>query len=157
MAGSKVRVAILGGGVGALSAAFALTEIDPKGEQYEITLHQLGWRLGGKTASGRNAEFGQRIEEHGLHIWAGFYENAFTILRSVLKSLNRPPLLTIGDAFKRQNQIFYAEQVGGQWLPWPFWFQPDADETIFPGRDSLWAPVDQIIPPLSTLLLRFDE
>ena len=154
MAGNKVRVAILGGGVGALSAAFALTEIDPTGEQYEITLHQLGWRLGGKTASGRNAEYGQRIEEHGLHIWAGFYENAFTILRSVLKSLNRPPLQTIADAFKRQNQIFYAEQVDGQWLPWPFWFQPDLDETIFPGRDSLWAPVDQVIPPLSTLWLR---
>ena len=157
MAGSKVRVAILGGGVGALSAAFALTEIDPKGEKYEITLHQLGWRLGGKTASGRNAEYGQRIEEHGLHIWAGFYENAFTILRSVLKALNRPatdPIATIGDAFKRQNQIFYAELSDEQWLPWPFWFQPDPDELVFPGRDSLWAPVDGIIPPLSTLMVR---
>jgi len=118
MADSKTRVAILGGGVSALSAAFALTEIDPKGEKYTITLYQLGWRLGGKTASGRNADQGQRIEEHGLHIWAGFYENAFTIMRSVLKALNRPPsdpMATIADAFKRQNQIFYSEKTGEQW------------------------------------------
>jgi uncharacterized protein with NAD-binding domain and iron-sulfur cluster len=156
VAGSKQRVAILGGGVAALSAAFALTEVDPKGEKYEITLHQLGWRLGGKTASGRNAEYGQRIEEHGLHIWAGFYENAFTILRCVLKALNRPPtnpIATIGDAFKRQSQIFYAELHDGQWLPWPFWFQPDADENVYPGRDNLWA-TDPIVPPLSTIVQR---
>jgi len=157
MGGNKIRVAILGGGVGSLSAAFALSEIDPKGEKYEITLHQLGWRLGGKTASGRNAEYGQRIEEHGLHIWAGFYENAFTIMRSVLKALNPPPgdpITTIGDAFKRQNQIYYSELYENQWLPWPFWFQPDLDESVLPGRDSIFAPPDQIMPPLSTLLLR---
>src|SRR5205823_8432 len=96
-------------------------------------------------------------EEHGLHIWAGFYENAFTIMRSVFKALNLPatdPIATIGDAFKRQNQIFYSEFTDNQWLPWPFWFQPEADEQVFPGRDSLWAPVDNIIPPLSTLLVR---
>jgi len=65
MAGGKVKVAVLGGGMGAMSAALALTEVDPKGEKYEITVHQLGWRLGGKTASGRNPKYGQRIEEHG--------------------------------------------------------------------------------------------
>ncbi|XUM21775.1 NAD(P)-binding protein [Bradyrhizobium oligotrophicum S58] len=131
MTATKTRVAILGGGIGALSAAFALSEIDPRGERYEITLYQLGWRLGGKTASGRNAKQGQRIEEHGLHIWAGFYENAFTILRAALKALDAPPsdpIRTIDDAFKRQNEIFYAEYTDGQWLPWPFWFQPDVDE-----------------------------
>lgn len=157
MAATKTRVAILGGGIGALSAAFALSEIDPRGERYEITLYQLGWRLGGKTASGRNAKQGQRIEEHGLHIWAGFYENAFTILRAALKALDAPPndpIRTIDDAFKRQNEIFYAEYTDGQWLPWPFWFQPDVDESVYPGRDSLWAPADNIVPPLSTLLLR---
>ena len=109
MADGKVKVAVLGGGMGAMSAALALTEIDPKGEKYEITVHQLGWRLGGKTASGRNPKYGQRIEEHGLHIWSGAYDNAFTIMRIAFKALNRPPgdpLATIGDAFKRQNQFF---------------------------------------------------
>lgn len=153
MAGDKVRVAILGGGVGAMSAAFALTEIDPKGEKYDITVYQLGWRLGGKCANGRNAELGQRIEEHGLHIWGGFYENAFTIMRIVFKALNRD----IGDAFKRQNQLFYGETVtkGGleQWLPWPFWMQPDKDPSVFPGRDNLWTP-DRVMPTLSAQLRR---
>ena len=156
MGKSKARIAILGGGVSALSAAFALTEIDPKGEKYAITLYQLGWRLGGKTASGRNAEYGQRVEEHGLHIWAGFYENAFTIMRIVLKALNRPPthpMATIADAFKRQNRIFYSEKTGEQWQPWPFWFEPDADESKFPGRDDLWAP-DNVVPSLADLLRR---
>jgi uncharacterized protein with NAD-binding domain and iron-sulfur cluster len=152
----KTRVAVLGGGVSALTTAFALTEVDPKGEKYDITLYQLGWRLGGKTASGRNAEYGQRIEEHGLHVWAGFYENAFTVMRIVFKALNRPasdPVATIGDAFKRQNQIAYAEEQKGTWSPWPFWFEPDADESVFPGRDSLWAPYD-VMPSLATLMRR---
>jgi uncharacterized protein with NAD-binding domain and iron-sulfur cluster len=153
MTDAKQRIVILGGGVSALCAAFALSEIDPKGEKYDITLYQMGWRLGGKCASGRNAEFGQRIEEHGLHVWAGFYENAFTVMRAAIKALNGPPFLTIGDAFKRQNEIFYAEQVDGDWLPWPFWFQPDADPNEFPGRDNLWAPYS-VLPSLSTVMLR---
>jgi len=156
MDGKKTRVAILGGGVAALTTAFALTEVDPAGEKYDITLYQLGWRLGGKTACGRNAEYGQRIEEHGLHIWAGFYENAFTVMRIVFKALNRPPsnpVATIGDAFKRQNQIAFAEEQKGAFSPWPFWFEPDADESIFPGRDDLFAP-DDIMPSLATLLRR---
>jgi uncharacterized protein with NAD-binding domain and iron-sulfur cluster len=39
--------------------------------QYDVTIYQRGWRLGGKDASGRNREYGQRIEEHGLHMWMG--------------------------------------------------------------------------------------
>ena len=109
----------LGGGVGALCAAVALSEIDPKGEKYEITLYQLGWRLGGKCASGRNAEYGQRIEEHGLHIWAGFYDNAFTVMRVVCNALKLP----LDQLFVRENLIFYAEEKKGSvppvWEPWP--------------------------------------
>jgi len=165
MGDGRIRVAVLGGGVGAMTAAFALTEIDPGGEVYDITVHQLGWRLGGKCASGRNEDYGQRIEEHGLHIWAGFYENAFTVMRCVLNALSRvpgQPIVTIDDAFKRQDQIYFAQlidQLGGrstigqQWSPWPFWFEPDPDPAVYPGRDSLWAP-DQVMPSLETLLLR---
>ena len=112
MGDGKIRVAILGGGVGAMTAAFALTEIDKTGEIYDITVHQLGWRLGGKCASGRNRDHGLRIEEHGLHIWAGFYENTFTVLRCVLNALSQvpgQPIVTIDDVFKRQDQIFFAQ------------------------------------------------
>jgi uncharacterized protein with NAD-binding domain and iron-sulfur cluster len=156
MADGKVKIAILGGGMGAMSAALALTEIDPKGETYEITVHQLGWRLGGKTASGRNPAYGQRIEEHGLHIWSGAYDNAFTLMRLAFKALNRPPsdpLATIGDAFKRQNQFFLTSDENDTWSPWSFWFDPDADPNLFPGADSLWGN-DPVMPSIDTLIRR---
>ena len=44
-------------------------------------VYQMGWRLGGKGASGRNAAAQKRIEEHGLHVWPGFYHNAFHIMQ----------------------------------------------------------------------------
>ncbi len=153
----KRRIAILGGGVGALSAAFALSELDPAGQRYEITLYQLGWRLGGKTANGRNAAHGQRIEEHGLHVWSGFYENAFTILRAALKALDRSagsPQATIDQTFKWQSQVLMTERHEDSWLPWPVWFEPDADPGLYPGRDSLFAAADEIMPPTATLLRR---
>ena len=79
----RPRVIILGGGMGALTAAFHLTA-DPSWKQrYDsIELYQPGWRLGGKCASSRNPARGWRNEEHGLHMWFGFYENAFAMMRA---------------------------------------------------------------------------
>ena len=73
MAASKKRSAILGGGVGSLSTAFALTSQPDWQQRYEITIYQMGWRLGGKGASGRNREKDKqhRVEEHGFHVWLG--------------------------------------------------------------------------------------
>ena len=45
------KIAILGGGGGSLIAAWELVRTDPTA--YDITVYQLGWRLGGKGASGR--------------------------------------------------------------------------------------------------------
>ncbi len=98
----KQRVAILGGGVGAITAAFALTDSPQLRERYEVTVYQLGWRLGGKGASGRNAAHGQRIEEHGLHVWLGWYHNAFRSLRRCYAELGRSadcPIATLEQAF----------------------------------------------------------
>ena len=50
-------------------------------------MYQLGWRLGGKGASGRRMSQGARIEEHGLHIWFGFYDNAFRLMREAYSEL----------------------------------------------------------------------
>ena len=77
----KQKIAVLGGGMGSLSAVFALTSTPGWQERYEITVYQQGWRLGGKGASGRNRKQGNRIEEHGFHIWMGFYHNAFRTMR----------------------------------------------------------------------------
>jgi uncharacterized protein with NAD-binding domain and iron-sulfur cluster len=85
----KTRVAILGGGPAALAAAFELTATPALQARHEITIYQPGWRLGGKCASGRNLKVHRRIEEHGLHVWFGCYDNAFSIMRRCYASLGR--------------------------------------------------------------------
>src|ERR1700731_4128659 len=83
-----IEVAIIGGGCASIAAAFELTRPRHKGA-YHVTIYQLGWRLGGKGASGRGPA--GRIEEHGLHLWLGFYENAFRLLRECYAELGRDP------------------------------------------------------------------
>jgi uncharacterized protein with NAD-binding domain and iron-sulfur cluster len=114
---------VLGGGVGGIVAAFQLTSTPELRERFEVTVHQLGWRIGGKGASGRNMERGGRIEEHGLHIWFGFYENAFRALREAYLELGREPgapLATLEDAFKPCDQIVLYDNVEGEWHPFAF-------------------------------------
>jgi uncharacterized protein with NAD-binding domain and iron-sulfur cluster len=85
---TKARIVILGGGVGAVTAAYFLSGCEQVTTRYDIVLYQQGWRLGGKGASGRTAD-GHRIEEHGLHVWFGYYENAFRMLRDCHEELDR--------------------------------------------------------------------
>ena len=82
------KVAILGGGMAGLSAAWRLSEPGWRDRFESITVYQRGWRLGGKGASSRGTN--GRIEEHGLHIWLGSYENAFGLLRECYAELDRP-------------------------------------------------------------------
>ena len=140
-AGPK-KIAILGGGVGGLTTALELTKEPGWQSRYDITLYQLGWRLGGKGASGRG-EYG-RIEEHGLHIWLGFYENAFRIIREVYKEnqANRAPgtpLREWTEAFQKHSFVALmdraGEQRGEEWLVWPV----HAPE--FPGTPGDGAPI----------------
>lgn len=127
----KTRILAIGGGVGTITAVYALTRLPDWQDRFDITVYQLGWRLGGKGASGRNAAHGERIEEHGLHVWAGFYENAFRNLRDCYQELQRfglrqpdAPLATIEQAFKPLRHVFLAEDVprpdgqGVDWRPW---------------------------------------
>ena len=65
------KIAILGGGVGSMTAAYALTSEPGWRDRYEVTVYQVGWRLGGKGTTGRNPLAGDRIQEHGLHVWLG--------------------------------------------------------------------------------------
>jgi uncharacterized protein with NAD-binding domain and iron-sulfur cluster len=118
----RQKIAVLGGGVGAMSAAFHLTDRPGWQDRYDITVYQMGWRLGGKGASGRNADVAQRTEEHGLHIWFGFYDNAFALMQKAYTELGRPssaPLATWQDAFKPQRFIALTEKIDGQWKVWP--------------------------------------
>src|SRR6478736_649415 len=80
----------------------------------------MGWRLGGKGASGRNAAFGNRIEEHGLHVWGGFYRNAFRMMREIYAAQPNDGRLfkQWSDAFKRHSAVQLEESVDGSWIPW---------------------------------------
>ena len=83
---NPIRVAVIGGGCASISTAFELSSPVHKGK-YQVTVYQLGWRLGGKGASGRGPA--DRIEEHGLHLWMGSYENAFRMIRECYTELGR--------------------------------------------------------------------
>ena len=144
----KTKVAILGGGVAAMAAAFELTSPkNPRRDEFDVTVYQMGWRLGGKGASGRNARLGQRIQEHGLHIWFGCYENAFRVMRECYEELDRPagsPLATWDEAFKRHSLVTLEELVDSQWKRWDMWF-PQSDDNPGDGvLPSLWGMFEVI-------------
>jgi len=132
------KIAILGGGVSAVTAAFRLTSEPNWRERYQITLYQQGWRLGGKGASGRNAADHQRIEEHGIHVWFGFYYNAFHNLRQCYEELARPagaPLATLDEAFFPHSHTAFADEFQGHWTTWPI------DTLALPGKPGEgWNP-----------------
>ncbi|SFU50247.1 NAD(P)-binding protein [Pseudoduganella namucuonensis] len=136
------KIAILGGGVGSMTTAYYLTEQPGWENNYDITVYQQGWRLGGKGASGRNAAMGQRIEEHGLHIWFGFYANAFKMIKEAYAALGRPPgspLATWEDAFKQQDYVALSELVNKEWRNWSIVFPTLPGEPGEGGEDiTLW-------------------
>jgi uncharacterized protein with NAD-binding domain and iron-sulfur cluster len=123
---SPAKVAIIGGGCASIAAAFELSRPEHRGK-YDITVYQLGWRLGGKGASGRGVA--NRIEEHGLHIWLGFYENAFRLVRECYAELARDPrtcrFSDWQDVFVPEAFIGIADRSRGQsWRHWLAYFPP---------------------------------
>lgn len=116
------KVAILGGGMAGLSAAWRLSEPGWRDRFDSITVYQRGWRLGGKGASSRGAH--GRIEEHGLHIWLGYYENAFGLLRECYTEVDRAttdptaPIKTWEQAIIPGDNLGLADKFGSDWLMW---------------------------------------
>ncbi len=110
---------MLGGGAGSLTAAFELTATPALRDRFEVTVYQQGWRLGGKGASGRNLEEHARIEEHGLHVWFGFYDNAFRLMERCYEELEgRAPEASWADAFVPLERLVLMDDIDGEWLPW---------------------------------------
>ncbi|HEX4670744.1 MAG TPA: NAD(P)-binding protein [Solirubrobacteraceae bacterium] len=137
-AGGKTKVAVLGGGVGAITAAFELTA-PHHGDRYEVTVYQPGWRLGGKCASGRGGT-DKRIEEHGLHVWFGFYANAFKMIQRCYDEWEPPeasPIKKWDEAFEQCNDIVLFESWRGEWNPWHLKFPND---TEVPGQGQAVTP-----------------
>jgi len=156
------RVAILGGGLGSLTTAY---ELSSRG--YDITVYQLGWRLGGQGASGRNQANG-RIEEHGLHIWFGFYYNAFKMMRAIYDELNEGPFTRVEDAFVGADDHLFLEHFGDDVRRWLVQFPPDHDfpgtgdsplptpgdileRLVFRLKDHFGTHLDPHVPPMTTV------
>jgi uncharacterized protein with NAD-binding domain and iron-sulfur cluster len=118
----RSAIVILGGGMAGVTAAFELSRHGWRDRFRSITLYQRGWLLGGKGASSRDAD--GRILEHGLHVWPGYYDNAFRVLRDCYDELDRPrtdpdcPIRTWGDAFVPAPAIGVFEHVGDDTIPW---------------------------------------
>lgn len=151
MADGRTRIAVLGGGVGAITAAFEITESPGWEKKYEITLYQLGWRLGGKGASGRNRDLGDRIEEHGLHMWFGYYENSFNAMRRCYEALGRPPQAPLSTCIGGDNPAFRPHELfvicqfqNARWSQWK----------LSPPVIGHEEPGDGTIPPLWEVLDR---
>ena len=144
----KTRVAVIGGGVGSLSAVFELTATAENRAKYDVTVYQLGWRLGGKGASGRNQQIANRIEEHGLHIWMGFYENGFSAMRAAYTELARTtgPIQAWTDAFHKHSYVVLEENMASGFVPWTFVFPTNSDEPGSGGElPSLLAYLEMIV------------
>jgi uncharacterized protein with NAD-binding domain and iron-sulfur cluster len=87
----KTRVLVLGGGMGALATAHALTDTEARRRRFDVHVLAQGHTLGGKGASHRDPDpvMGARNLEHGLHVFFGFYHNALRFMRSVYVEAGR--------------------------------------------------------------------
>lgn len=139
----KKKIAILGGGVGSLTAAYYLTRTPELREQHDVTLYQMGFRVGGKGASGRSMVPDEhfRIEEHGLHLWFGFYDNAFRTIKEVYDRKPALPddrLITWRDAFSPSSFTPLGEDYAGKLGYWPFVWPTNLD---VPGGELELSPL----------------
>jgi uncharacterized protein with NAD-binding domain and iron-sulfur cluster len=135
----RKRIVILGGGIASLVTAFELTNAPDWKQRYHITLYQQGHRLGGKCASSRlHRQYGsgyvERIEEHGLHVFFGFYENAFGVMRRCYEEHEQLPRLageqkrlTFETAFLPHDLVMLGTDLGNTLHSWSL---------PFPRRDG---------------------
>lgn len=152
----RQRIAILGAGPGAISAAYWLTSSPALRERFEVKVYSEGWRIGGKCASGR-AWPTQQIHEHGLHVFMGSYEHAFATIRRCFaewRTGSTRPWANWRDAFVCEEDVMLMQRVpsvldrsGVGWAPWPVHLPAMPGQ---PGDDLLgWTP-DQAEAPRTT-------
>lgn len=136
------KVAILGGGLSALTTAFELTSQPGWEQSLDITLYQMGWRLGGKCATARGEH--KRIEEHGIHGFLGSYYNALPVMRRCYEALGRAPdqpLATFDEAFKPESFVLMWEYIDGKMSRWPFTSPRNA---LVPGTPETTAKLQKV-------------
>jgi uncharacterized protein with NAD-binding domain and iron-sulfur cluster len=146
---AKTKIAILGGGIGSLAAAFDITEQDPDGSLFEVTIYQVGWRLGGKCAVGWSGGSPNVRYEHGLHVWAGFYDNAFDLIQRCYDAMSPPPFADWSDAFYPIDDFWVEDDDdGGGLRAWRLHAVPNG---LVPGVGDVKSP-DQLWMALLNLV-----
>jgi uncharacterized protein with NAD-binding domain and iron-sulfur cluster len=142
----KRKVAIIGGGMGGLAAAFDLTRTQELRDAFDVTVYQLGWRLGGKAASSRDGD--GRILEHGLHVWFGSYENAFELVRAAYADWDNPhkdqAILDPEAAFQAKRQTVLGSGDCPQFFQLD-WLQSPGKPGDMKGKLSFWSCVTQML------------
>ncbi len=119
---NKKKIAILGSGMSSLTTAYELSSYKDWQDHYDITIYQMGWRLGGKTATGRGPN--ERIQEHGIHIAQGWYENAFRLIQDSYKECEQhnlmpdSPFKSWEDGFDREDTtlLTHFDPKTNQWI-----------------------------------------
>ncbi|MFT7598315.1 MAG: hypothetical protein ACI8TP_001236 [Acidimicrobiales bacterium] len=125
-----------------LTTAWRLSDPEVRDRVGDVTLYQRGFRLGGKGASSRGSN--GRIEEHGLHIWLGYYDNAFRVMRECYAELDRnatapdAPIKTWRDAFSPAPHIGLDDLHEGSWSTWTAAFSAN---DLLPGEPIGETPV----------------
>ena len=129
---TRRRILILGGGPSGLSTALSLTDpvANPNWrDEYDVTVLQLGWRAGGKGATGRRGEVLQRdgewqlvgdarVEEHGIHLFGNMYINSLRTLNTCLGELQPSagePVATMDSDLRPSNYIQLADYFHDRW------------------------------------------
>ncbi len=144
------RLIILGGGIAGLTTAFYASEpgheiVFPGG----IHVYESTDRLGGKGASGRHTSdhVSHRIQEHGLHVWFGFYDNAFALLDRCHKYLEKQSekhhyqrwatsLRNVATGFRASSRLAVMDHDGSSWVPWVADFPEDATVRPWQARQG---------------------
>lgn len=158
MPADKRKVAILGSGPSALTTAWYLSGEPGWQDRYEITVYQMGWRLGGKCATGRDPEACQRIEEHGIHGFLGSYYNTLRLMVDCYAELGRAQgdkLATFQEAFHPEHFVLMWEAHDGQLKRWPLRLPGNA---LMPWEPCSLTTIERRIAVIIELIeLIFDE
>jgi uncharacterized protein with NAD-binding domain and iron-sulfur cluster len=147
MSADRPRIVIVGAGPSGLATAAALTSVPDWQDRYSVDVYQMGWRIGGKCATGRNEDAADRIQEHGIHVFGNMYFNALHMVRQVFDEWNashpdQPPL-RMQDEFLPSVTTWNTEYFDGAWHQYIGYF-PDTEGDPWDDPDGE-ASVSQIV------------
>ena len=114
------KICILGGGPAGLAAAYGLSATKALRAEYDVTVYQVGWKLGGKCSTGRKQP-GDHVEQNCAHYLFGCYNNTFAMVRDIYAKLaasGRTEFGDFDDVLWPRNLIALKQQFKGEWHTW---------------------------------------